>query len=71
MTPSCGGLMPSPREFTHGPWRAVLVLGVTQILAWGTIFYTPVLIMPLIAAERSWSMAFTMAGFSPACWSRD
>jgi MFS family permease len=56
--------MPSPREFTHGPWRAVLVLGVTQILAWGTIFYTPVLIVPLIAAEHSWSMAFSMAGFS-------
>lgn len=56
--------MPSPREFIHGPWRAVPVLGVTQILAWGTIFYTPVLIVPLIAAERSWSMAFTMAGFS-------
>ena len=56
--------MPSPREFTHGPWRAVLVLGVTQILAWGMIFYTPVLIVPLIAAERSWSMAFAMAGFS-------
>ena len=42
----------------------MLVLGVTQILAWGTIFYTPVLIVPLIAAERAWSMAFAMAGFS-------
>ena len=40
------------------------VLGVTQILAWGTIFYTPVLIVPLIAAERAWSMALSMAGFS-------
>ena len=55
-----------PREFIHGPWRAVLVLGVTQILAWGSIFYTPVLIVPLIAAERSWSMACSMAGFSVA-----
>ncbi|MDO8875355.1 MAG: MFS transporter [Pseudolabrys sp.] len=56
--------MPSPHDYIHGPWRAVLVLGVTQIVAWGTIFYTPVLIVPLIAAERSWSMAFTMGGFS-------
>ena len=24
-----------------GPWRAVLVLGVTQIIAWGTICVTP------------------------------
>jgi hypothetical protein len=49
-----------------GPWRAVLVLGVTQILAWGAIFYPPVLTVPLIAAERGWSMTFTMGGFSLA-----
>lgn len=58
-------MIPS-HDFVHGPWRAVPVLGVTQILAWGSIFYTPVLIVPLIAAERSWSMAFSMAGFSVA-----
>src|SRR5882724_9034134 len=56
--------MPSPREFLLGPWRAVVVLGVTQILAWGTIFYTPVLMMPLIAAERGFSFTFAMGGFS-------
>lgn len=52
------------RDFFNGPWRAVSVLGVTQILAWGTIYYTPVLMIPLIAAERGWSLAFTMAGYS-------
>ena len=56
--------MISPREFVDGPWRAVPVLGITQILTWGTIFYTPVLIVPLIAAERGWSISFTMGGFS-------
>ena len=56
--------MKSLRRFVDGPWRAVPVLGVTQILAWGTIFYTPVLIVPLIAADRGWSIAFTMGGFS-------
>ena len=56
--------MTSPRDFIEGPWRAVPVLGITQILSWGTIFYTPVLIVPLIAAERGWSMSFTMGGFS-------
>jgi MFS family permease len=56
--------MPSPREFLLGPWRAVPVLGITQILAWGAIFYTPVLIVPLIAAERGWSISFAMGGFS-------
>lgn len=59
-------LMPHPREFVFGPWRAVSVLGVTQILAWGILFYPPVLTMPLIAAERGWSLAFAMAGFSLA-----
>jgi hypothetical protein len=29
--------MPRLREFVLGPWRAVAVLGVTQILAWGTL----------------------------------
>ena len=54
------------REFLLGPWRAVRVLGVTQILAWGILFYPPVLMMPLIAADRGWSLSFAMAGFSLA-----
>jgi len=54
------------RDFIDGPWRAVPVLGVTQIVAWGAIFYTPVLIVPLIAAERGWSISFAMGGFSVA-----
>jgi Major Facilitator Superfamily len=56
--------MPFIRDVIAGPWRAVLVLGVTQILAWGAIFYPPVLTVPLIAAERGWSMTFAMGGFS-------
>jgi MFS family permease len=52
------------RDLTRGPWRAVPVLGITQILSWGTIFYTPVLLVPLIAADRGWSIAFAMGGFS-------
>jgi MFS family permease len=58
--------MPHVRDFLIGPWRAVSVLGVTQILAWGILFYTPVLTMPLIAADRGWSLAFAMGGFSLA-----
>lgn len=42
------------------------VLGVTQIVSWGSIFYTPVLIVPLIANEHGWSMTFAMGGFSVA-----
>src|SRR5262245_57318136 len=58
--------MPPLRAVIAGPWRAVPVLGVTQILAWGAIFYPPVLTVPLIAAERGWSMTFAMSGFSLA-----
>jgi MFS family permease len=58
--------MPTLRDVIAGPWRAVLVLGVTEILAWGAIFYPPVLTVPLIAHERGWSMTFAMGGFSLA-----
>src|SRR6266480_6883400 len=54
------------RPLIAGPWRAVLVLGVTQIIAWGTIFYPPVLTVPLIAGERGWTMSFAMGGISLA-----
>lgn len=56
--------MPTVREVFFGPWRAVSVLGVTQIAAWGAIYYSPVLILPLIATERGWSLTFTMSGLS-------
>jgi len=56
--------MPTFREFVFGPWRAVAVLGVTQILAWGAVFYPPVLTVPLIAAERGFSFTFAMGGVS-------
>ena len=38
--------------------RAIPILGVSQILSWGAIYYTPVLIAPLIAQERGWSLTF-------------
>ncbi len=56
--------MPALRDFLVGPWRAVTVLGTTQIIAWGVLFYPPVLTLPLIAADRGWSLAFAMGGLS-------
>ncbi|MBI3435554.1 MAG: MFS transporter, partial [Proteobacteria bacterium] len=56
--------MQAARDLLHGPWRGVGVLSVTQILAWGSIYYTPVLILPRIAAERGWSLGFAMGGLS-------
>lgn len=58
--------MPSLNAVITGPWRAVLVLGVSQILTWGTLFYAPVLTVPLIARDRGWSLTFGMGGFSLA-----
>ena len=54
----------SLRDFIAGPWRAVGVLGITQIIAWGTIFYSLVLTAPLIVSETGWSLSFVMGGFS-------
>ncbi len=42
----------SLRDMIAGPWRAVSVLGITQIIAWGTIFYSPVLTAPLIVRRN-------------------
>src|SRR6516165_9334973 len=56
--------MPSPGAFIFGPSRAVSVLGLTEILSWGALFYPPVLTVPLIAADHGWSPPFAMAGFS-------
>lgn len=58
--------MASLRTVLAGPWRAVLVLGVTQIICWGTLFYPVVLTVPLIAADRGLSATFAMGGFSLA-----
>jgi MFS family permease len=58
--------MPSLLSVIAGPWRAVLVLGVTQIIGWGALFYPPVLTVPLIAADRGWSITLAMGGFSLA-----
>jgi hypothetical protein len=59
--------MPPLPDVIVGPWRAVLVLGVTEILAWGAIFYPPVLTVPLIAHERGWWWLLPWAAFRSRC----
>ena len=49
-----------------GPWRAVPVLALTQLISWGTMFFPVVMLVPAAAAERGWSAALAMAGFSAA-----
>src|SRR5436305_10716515 len=52
------------RDLVLGPGRAVSVLSLTEILCWGILIQPPVLIMPHLAADHGWSLAFAMAGFS-------
>lgn len=49
-----------------GPYRAVGILCITQILGWGALFYPPGLTMPHIAAAHGWSLAQSLFGFSIA-----
>lgn len=56
--------MQRARDLVLGDGRAVSVLSLTQILCWGILIYPPVLIMPVLTADRGWSLAFGMAGFS-------
>lgn len=46
--------------------RAIVVLSITQIIGWGFLFYPPALTMSYIAAERGWSIAQSLSGFSLA-----
>ena len=46
------------RDLVFGPGRAVLVLSLTEILAWGILIYPPVLTMPHVAADQGWSLEF-------------
>jgi MFS family permease len=56
--------MPPIRELIAGPWRAAPILGLTLLIAWGAVYYVPVLTAPMIAAEHGWSIAFTLGGVS-------
>ncbi|MFC0242299.1 MFS transporter [Rhodopseudomonas telluris] len=58
--------MTALRHLWAGPGRAVVVLAFTQILCWGILIYPPVLTMPHLVADRGWTLAFGMAGFSLA-----
>ena len=55
------------RASLSGPLgRALLTLGVTEIAAWGSLFYSMALVGPRIAAETGWSQALVYGGFSLA-----
>ncbi|WP_173932663.1 MFS transporter [Chelativorans sp. Marseille-P2723] len=52
------------RNAVQGRGRAVPILGLVQIAGWGATYYAPALLAPLIAAEREWSLTFTISGIT-------
>ncbi len=52
--------------FGRPTFRALIVLSVTQIIAWGTLFYGMMLLGPRILAETGWSSGLVYSGFSLA-----
>jgi predicted MFS family arabinose efflux permease len=49
-----------------GPWRAVPILGLTQIVGWGSSFYAISVLKPDVALETGWSPVMVVAGISVA-----
>jgi hypothetical protein len=46
------------------PWRAVPILGLTQIIGWGATFYAIAVLKDDVAAETGWSSVMAVAGIS-------
>jgi len=46
------------------PWRAILVLGLTQVIGWGTTYSLPAVLVDPISADLGLSPAFVFAGIS-------
>ena len=44
------------------PALIVPVLGITQILAWGSSYYLPAVIAPAVSADAGWPLAWIVGG---------
>ncbi|TIX59553.1 MAG: MFS transporter, partial [Mesorhizobium sp.] len=42
----------------------ITVLGLTQIMAWGSSYYLPAVIAPAVARDTSWPLAWVVGGLS-------
>ena len=58
-------LSPAAGSGLH-PGRGVVVtvLGVTQVLAWGSSYYLPAVLAKPVAAETGWSLPWVVGGLS-------
>lgn len=52
--------------FGHSRRAVISVLGITQILAWGSSYYLPAVLAKPIAVDTGWSLSFVVAGLSIA-----
>lgn len=48
----------------HAPARLIAIMGITQILAWGSTFYLPAVLAAPIARDTGWSLGSVVAGLS-------
>lgn len=53
-----------PATISRAGWRAILALGVTQIIGYGTTYYLLAVLSPLIARELSMPKSLLLAGVS-------
>lgn len=58
--------MTSPESRAGVPKRDIImtVLGMTQIMAWGSSYYLPAVIAPKVAAETGWPLGWVVGGLS-------
>ena len=49
---------------THDRAAGSPALGITQIFAWGSTFYLPAALAPLIASDTGWPYDLTVGGVS-------
>lgn len=64
--PTAPPAVPPKTPWPPGAVRALWVLSVTQIIAWGTLYYGITLIGPRIVAETGWSKTLVYGAFSLA-----
>ncbi|MBN9549100.1 MAG: MFS transporter [Alphaproteobacteria bacterium] len=56
--------LPSPTAGTPKRGAIMTVLGLTQIMAWGSSYYLPAVIAPRVAADTGWPLGWVVGGLS-------
>lgn len=51
-------------SLSDAPVRLIAVMGITQILAWGSTFYLPAVLAAPISRDTGWSLGSVVAGLS-------